>query len=323
MTLTRYLYNKEHVEYSLLLALLRRDREQAKFWIYELYHSGFKYECFELVWKLYYQLYAGFFVNFEELLKQQTLEWVEDNSRDWTIGTIIDNMARREPCIEFYRILTQNHSAPSGLNEYITKILDKTNEPKPVFLDFIQKHRCFQSKGKKAYESFNDTFAKIPMIPLRDAYVARLFTGVFLLDANNGFDRKVFVILGKDDVAQYKNKPFVQGKSWKILRRERKYKSDTPPDDIPNSFDVDSWLSRVYGSPIWRQRIEKYGGKLVNGEIKFENEDREEQFNIWYNLEPDEQPVGVMACIHTFQDWKDIYSKYACEPFNEWASTYT
>jgi len=323
MTLTRYLYNKSHVEYSLFLSLLNRDREQAKFWIYELYHSGFKRECFALVWKLYYQLYAGFFVNLEELLKRQTLEWMEDNSRDWTIGTIVENMARREPCIEFRRMFTKDRSAPPGLDAYVTQILeDETMDPQEALSQFTQKYGCFRVKGKKAYESFCDTLAKIPMLCRREACAARLFTGVFLEDSGNGFDRKVYVILGKDDVAQYKNKPFVQGKSWKILRRERKYNAEIPPDGEDTLANGETWLSRAHESPVWRQRIEKYGGVLVNGEIEFVNEDQEVQFDLWYNLEPDEQPTGIMSCKKTFKSWTDISSKYACEPFNEWASTY-
>jgi hypothetical protein len=322
MILTRYLYNKEHVEYSMFLALLNRDKEQAKFWIYELYHSGFKHECFELVWKLYYQLYAGFFVNLEELLKQQTLEWMEDNSRDWTIGTIVENMARREPCIEFYLICKQIQTAPSGLGEYVAKIIDQTADPQSVFLEFTHKYGCFRNKGQKSYASFCDTLSKITMLPLRYAYVSRLFTGVFLLDPNNGFDRKVYVILGKNDVALYKNKPFVQGKSWKILRRERKYQEEIPPDAADAQLD-DNWLSHAFGSLVWRQRIEKYGGSLIDGEIKFESEDNEEQFHSWYGMEPDEQPLNTMLRNRTFSSWDEINAKYTCEPFNEWASTYT
>ncbi len=49
MVFTRYLYNKEHVEFSLLDALRERNREEALFWAYELYHSGFKYEVSALV----------------------------------------------------------------------------------------------------------------------------------------------------------------------------------------------------------------------------------------------------------------------------------
>jgi hypothetical protein len=321
MILTRYLYNKERVEHSLFLALLDRDGEQAKFWVYELYHSGFKRDCFALVWKLYYQLYAGFFVNLEDLLKRYTLEWMEDNSRDWTIGTIIENMARCEPCIEFYLICEQVMLAPSGLGAYATKILceNETSDPKYAFSEFTQKYGCLPSK---VHAAFCDTLQQIPMLPVRYAYVARLFTCVFLQDPNNGFDRKRYIILGKDDVAQYKNKPFVQGKSWKIMRRMRQYRAGMPT----GAADVqlyDKWLSHAFGSPIWRRRIEKYGGVLMDGEIRFANEDNEEQFRSWYDMEPDEQPNCIMSRDITFSSWDEIHSKYACESFNEWASVYT
>ena len=327
MILTRYLYDKEQVEHSLFVALLNRDVERAKFWIYELYHSGFKQESFVLVWRLYYQLYAGFFVNLESLLKQQTLEWLEDNSRDWTIGTIVQNMARCETCIEFYRISRGEHTAPSGLSIWVDRIM--TAEPNmveyfKVFDEFVVKNGCFKVKGKKAHDSFRDTFEKIRTLPLeilKYACIARMFTGVFLLDSGNGFDRKVYIILQKKDIITYRNKPFVQNKSWRILRRECKYPLDLSTDYCGSPVSESDWLNHAYNSPIWRQRIEKYGGSLTSeGIVVFDNEDNEEQFNVWYNMEIDEQPVSVA------DKWKGVksqLSKYTCEPFNAWASTYT
>ena len=55
--LTRYLYDKEQAEFSLLVSMLCCDRDQAKFWAYELYYSGFKYETVSYLLKLFYQLY--------------------------------------------------------------------------------------------------------------------------------------------------------------------------------------------------------------------------------------------------------------------------
>ena len=40
MILTRYLYKKSQVEYSLFISLLNRDCNEALFWTYELYFSG-------------------------------------------------------------------------------------------------------------------------------------------------------------------------------------------------------------------------------------------------------------------------------------------
>ena len=49
MVFTRYLYNKEQVEFSLLAAIQEKKREESLFWAYELYHSGFTNEVSALV----------------------------------------------------------------------------------------------------------------------------------------------------------------------------------------------------------------------------------------------------------------------------------
>ena len=56
--LTRYLYEKEEVEYSLVISLLKK-KESALFWAFELYHSGFKEELKQIIWKIYYFYYAA------------------------------------------------------------------------------------------------------------------------------------------------------------------------------------------------------------------------------------------------------------------------
>jgi hypothetical protein len=72
MILTRYIYDKENLQFSILLALLNKDREQAKFWVYELYYSGFKTETFHLLWELYYKLYYISYPNMEKFMKTQS-----------------------------------------------------------------------------------------------------------------------------------------------------------------------------------------------------------------------------------------------------------
>jgi hypothetical protein len=76
MILTRYIYDKDNLQYSILLALLNKDREQVKFWIYELYYSGFKIEAFHLLWELYYKMYYIIYPNIEKLMQKKTLLWV-------------------------------------------------------------------------------------------------------------------------------------------------------------------------------------------------------------------------------------------------------
>ena len=41
MILTRYLYNLQNVKVSLFMSLIDRNIDEALFWGYEIYHSGF------------------------------------------------------------------------------------------------------------------------------------------------------------------------------------------------------------------------------------------------------------------------------------------
>ena len=64
---TRYLYEKEEVKMALLVAILNK-KEEAIFWTYELYYSGFIEELIELLWKIYYDFYATLNPSFEKYL---------------------------------------------------------------------------------------------------------------------------------------------------------------------------------------------------------------------------------------------------------------
>ena len=57
----------------------------------------------------------------------------------------------------------------------------------------------------------------------------------------------------------------------------------------------ENWLYYSSFSPIWKQRIEAFSGKVNSNtkKIIFENEDEEEKFHNLYNLEPDEQPKEI------------------------------
>ena len=58
--LSRYLYERYEIKKSLLLSILQRDKEQALFWVYELYYSGWEECAFTYLIlicnKLFYQL---------------------------------------------------------------------------------------------------------------------------------------------------------------------------------------------------------------------------------------------------------------------------
>ena len=74
---TRYLYLKDEVKLSLLVSILKKS-DDAIFWAYELYYSGFKTELFEFIWYIYYVFYDTLNPSFEAYLLNKKNEMLKD-----------------------------------------------------------------------------------------------------------------------------------------------------------------------------------------------------------------------------------------------------
>lgn len=98
LVFTRYLYVKEEVRIALLVSILNK-REDAVFWAYELYYSGFKCELFNLFWKVYYDYFATLNPDYESyLLKihKEFMSTVDDEDFDITmIASIVKDLLFR------------------------------------------------------------------------------------------------------------------------------------------------------------------------------------------------------------------------------------
>lgn len=73
LVFTRYLYIKDEVKLALLVSILKKS-DDAIFWAYELYYSGFKVELFDLIWKIYYDFFATLNPSFEAYLLKKKNE---------------------------------------------------------------------------------------------------------------------------------------------------------------------------------------------------------------------------------------------------------
>ena len=95
LTLTRYLYLKSSVKYSLKLAILKCEREKAFFWTYELYKSGFQTEVIEYLFTIYDELYSNFPL-LRKCLQKKYECWKKDYKSHSTFpATMIMNMLIR------------------------------------------------------------------------------------------------------------------------------------------------------------------------------------------------------------------------------------
>ena len=88
---TRYLYLKDEVKLSLLVSILKKS-DDAIFWAYELYYSGFKTELFEFIWYIYYSFFATLNPSFEAYLLNKRNELLKD---DKLVSAIVQDLIIR------------------------------------------------------------------------------------------------------------------------------------------------------------------------------------------------------------------------------------
>lgn len=96
LVFTRYLYPKEQVKHSLLIALLEKHVDEALFWTYELYYSGFELELHEYIYSVYEMFYKS--SNSPALgkcLEDLHDKWSKDQAQHHMFGTMIKNLICR------------------------------------------------------------------------------------------------------------------------------------------------------------------------------------------------------------------------------------
>jgi uncharacterized protein YejL (UPF0352 family) len=92
LVFTRYLYIKDEVKTALLLSILNKS-DDAIFWAYELYYSGFKNELYAFIWKIYYDFFATLNPSFSVYLSKKFSN--KDMIEDRLISSIIQNLLIR------------------------------------------------------------------------------------------------------------------------------------------------------------------------------------------------------------------------------------
>jgi hypothetical protein len=94
LILTRYLYLKDEVKLSLLMAILNKS-DDAIFWAYELFYSGFKHELFQFIWIMYYDFFATLNPSFEAYLIKKQTEYLSKSFEERHISSLIQNLIIR------------------------------------------------------------------------------------------------------------------------------------------------------------------------------------------------------------------------------------
>lgn len=160
---TRYLYEKEEVELALTFALLNKKDDEALFWAYELYYSGFKSDLIQLLWNIYYNFYASMNPAFQIYLIKKLKEPVFNDAR--TIGCVINNLITRPYNLDVFTIRLKIIEKNELLKNIIvcdefTSLFDLNLNKNKLFEKFISYFDLDKTKMKKIFNK------NIPIDPI-------------------------------------------------------------------------------------------------------------------------------------------------------------
>ncbi len=136
---TRYLYLKTEVKQSLFISLLDHTCDEALFWAYELYYSGYQKEVFDYVMNLYDWLYHEDNPKIKKYIKGVWDEWIENQTHDWLLGSVVSTL-----CGLHYRLT-------DFIKSYFNVNTTPENKDKPSLSLFVR----FSKKDITQYETVN------------------------------------------------------------------------------------------------------------------------------------------------------------------------
>jgi hypothetical protein len=327
LVFTRYLYIKDEVKTALLTNILNKS-DDAIFWAYELYYSGFKHELYAFIWQIYYDFFATLNPSFAVYLsKKLGQDFVEDR----LISSIIQNLLIRSFNTDVFLLRTISEvfvSEEEEESEEIEEMLETKSYRELASYILNNKDLELEETYKIALNYFKLTnqqkLVKDLLIATRNTTVSKRvvllanIVSLFNTEAQNLVKKKNFYVrVDPEEVVQYETieasvflKPYrvlpqacsqkIQHDWANLFQRFRNQPSEKEKyNEWTNRAAVekysDNWLYHAAFSPEWFSRIKSCKGYVdyQNQQVKFVNEDWEEAFYSKYGYDPDEQPLFV------------------------------
>lgn len=282
---SRYLYEVDEVKISLMMSILDKRKDEAMFWAFELFRSGFVTELGELLLNIYDDFYATINPTFEKHVTNQT------TITETQLYEIISNMITKQHNADIYllRIIVEQFEIEPSTDEsdllaFASFILDDPdtslvlttlvnlgvaaiNDKTPRKLMLVR----FMQQKQKQHDMDSGCTKK------RVLFIKKKTNDMFEVDITNVRTYKILEQVTKYGIDEHNYLSLFN------LKRER--------EDIVGAYR-DYWLGCAARSPVWLSRIHEYGGSVTEaGKVAFNNDELEEDFSNKYNLEPDEQKL--------------------------------
>ena len=282
---SRYLYEVDEVKISLMMSILDKRKDEAMFWAFELFRSGFVTELGELLLNIYDDFYATINPTFEKHVTNQT------TITETQLYEIISNMITKQHNADIYllRIIVEQFEIEPSTDEsdllaFASFIIDDPdtslvlttlvnlgvatiNDKTPRKLMLIR----FMQHKQKQHDMDSGCTKK------RVLFIKKKTNDMFEVDITNVRTYKILEQVTKYGIDEHNYLSLFN------LKRER--------EDIVGAYR-DYWLGCAARSPVWLSRINEYGGSVTEaGKVAFNNDELEDDFSNKYNLEPDEQKL--------------------------------
>jgi hypothetical protein len=325
--LTRYLYVKDEVLFSLWKSILLKNIDEALFWGYELYYSGFQEETFVLLMKLYYEFYFPFNIRAEYYLNNIIIEWLDNKKLDHLLGEFIENIIRRESLVDSfiikYNITCYDNEIMKNHKLFGELVKISSCETEEQFINWFINFDAFEKEEKDNFKKNLDYITQILccLLPITNTIndnkilsILKSYAISYLLYiiCKPKLDRRFYMKLSESDTKPYKNPVHIKGKSRTIFKNLHIYTPNIDCKDlfyfsrIDQSIEthyelINNWLYYAVKSPIWKKRITKYNGRIDDNThtIIFKTEDDCENFHSYFGYELDEQSKYIQPCFCT------------------------
>ena len=331
LVFTRYLYNKDEVELTLLECILKnKDFGETSFWTTELYESNDPEELWQFIYKVYYDFYYLNYPIFINKINDYYIKSQKYNKIKYILY-IIYNLSRASNNIDFniflsrtyfssrltYIIQNINLSLYNG-NQY-EKLLSFaiTNQNNQYISYYLKKLIKTKNIEKFLSDNFNIQLNN-------DEHYTNKFH--LLLCKCLQFPKSEIKFKFKKVPKQYYND--VEEKNiehWNVLKIKRLFgisKNLGCFDLIRSNYILNrefwyNWEFHAYKSKIWKKRFDKYKIKIERHkkQLEFLDDDEMEKFYSNYGYEPDEQSketqeksTGYISSI-TIDNWMNIVNK--------------
>lgn len=341
---TRYLYFKKEVEISLVTCILEKKNE-AEFWAYELYYSGYQEETISLLWKIYYYFFATLNPSFEAYFIKKQKENPEDET---IIATIVNNLIIRPFNLDVFLLHKINthldiedeeeegqQDESDRWSKYV-ETKDFLNISKMILLDCsspktlnklseccsIEKDKVI-TQTKSWQKIINHHPPDQTMSPI--ILISKLM-GFFTKQEQKPKGKNFYVIIEPAMIEKYKT-IVTTNAAYQTLPKVCLYSID--PTHYLSLFEIPrhaeqkpmdmyhyKWLYYASFSPVWAARIQEYRGTVNHPKkvIEFGTEDNMELFYERYGYEPDEQKIEIqhrnIQPIQNVRTWQSVYDQH-------------